>query len=184
MSKVNILLAMPSLKTSMFSQAVIIMAEDQDHPVGFITNTVTGMSLKRLIKILKLDIDIDNKLQVLFGGPVEKEFFWVIHDSQWNYNTSIKINKELTISSAHEVFQDIVSGVPVNIYQTGIGFAGWDAKQLEQEIEEGSWWQLSCEVDLVFKTQYENRWQKIVQCLGINPAHFIDNTNPDAPIIH
>lgn len=185
MSKVNILLAMPSLKTSMFSHSVVLMAKDHEgNPIGFITNTVTGMSLKRLIKILKLNINIDTGLQILFGGPVEQDFFWVMHDSKWKYNSTITLNQQFALSSAHEVFQDMAAGVPITIHQAGIGFSGWDIKQLEQEIQEGSWWQLNCDVDLILNTNHEQQWQKIVQGMGINPANFIDNTDPSAPIIH
>jgi putative transcriptional regulator len=51
-----------------------------------------------------------------------------------------------------------------------LGYAGWGAGQLEEEILHNAWLTVPATADIVFETPYEQRWKAAVHSLGINLA--------------
>ena len=49
-----------------------------------------------------------------------------------------------------------------------LGYAGWSAGQLEQELAENSWLSLPAESDIIFSTPAELRLSKAAAQLGID----------------
>ena len=51
-----------------------------------------------------------------------------------------------------------------------LGYAGWEAGQLEQEIRQNAWLTVPASSNLVFDTPYEQRWSAAAESIGIDPA--------------
>ena len=49
-----------------------------------------------------------------------------------------------------------------------LGYAGWEAGQLEEEMEENSWLAIPADPELLFNTPVSERWQKATEKLGFD----------------
>ena len=49
-----------------------------------------------------------------------------------------------------------------------LGYAGWSAGQLEQELMDNAWLSGPADVDVIFKTPCEERWQTAAGLLGVD----------------
>ncbi|MBT8113034.1 MAG: YqgE/AlgH family protein, partial [Gammaproteobacteria bacterium] len=55
-----------------------------------------------------------------------------------------------------------------------LGYAGWGADQLEQEISANAWLTVPYEADIIFNTPIEQRWQSAAAKIGVD-LHLISN---------
>lgn len=181
----NFLIAMPSLKKSVFAHSVILMAEQTaEGALGFIMSVSTGTKVQEALKMLDIELPNLPDVPILFGGPVQTEFFWFLHSTDFQAKSTIKIHPTFFLSSAVEIIPLLNKEKGPQIYYSGVGYAGWGPGQLEKEIEEGSWWQDSFDVDLLFGTHHAEQWSKAFTILGVDPDTLVDKSNPFNPTIN
>lgn len=167
----HLLVAMPSLKGQPFEQSVIYLCHhDTDGAVGFILNRPIQQKLSELFK--QLEISYDPQAQVAnqplyVGGPVQTEQGFILHkpDKQ-TFESSIQINDEIAVTTSKDVLEAISQQQEPEDFKVAMGYAGWDANQLEKEIKEGSWLVTSATEELVFATA-QNTWQNALKKMGI-----------------
>jgi putative transcriptional regulator len=183
--KAQFLIAMPALEKSIFTDTVIIMAEMEDTgALGFIINIPTGTKVNDALKLLQNDSSIDKDIQILFGGPVQTDFFWFIHSNSYESKSTIKIHPDIHLSSALEILPLLNTQEAPEIYFSGVGYSGWGVDQLNREIEEGVWWMGEFELSLLFDTPPDQQWNTAIKTLGADPEHLIDLTDPLDPIVN
>jgi len=93
-----------------------------------------------LKKIFDNFYDKKNKIlnavdQIYFGGPVMVERGIVLHSGNYNSNDSIKISNDFFISRHKKTLEDISAKRGPELNRLLLGHAGWNAGQLEREIE-------------------------------------------------
>lgn len=66
---------------------------------------------------------------------------------------------------------------PLYPYRFVVGFAGWDTKQLEDEIQEGVWLQLPMDPELVFYTPWKDIWERALQKVGASVDSIVSQEN-------
>ena len=183
--KASFLLAMPPLKESLFTQSVILMAESNDSgALGFIINIPTGTLVKDALRIMDMDFNQTFDFPILYGGPVQNDFFWLIHSPEFTGKSTLKFNENYFLSSAIDIIPLLGEKDCPKIYSAGIGYSGWGENQLDREIEEGSWWLCDIDTEHLFSVPHKDRWQKAFELLGAHPEHLVDKTNPQAPSIN
>jgi len=183
--KATFLLAMPPLKESLFSQSVILMAEsNKEGALGFIVNIPTGTLVKDALKVLNMNFNQTFDFPILYGGPVQNDFFWLLHSPEFEGKSTLKFNDKFYLSSAIDIIPLLGDDECPTIYSAGIGYSGWGEKQLDREIEEGSWWRCDIDIEHLFSVPHKNRWNKAFELLGAHPEHLVDHTNPSDPIIN
>ncbi len=181
----DFIIAMPSLKESVFAHSVILMAEHhKEGALGCIVNLPTGTSIRDALKMMKIKNESLPDIPILFGGPVQTDFFWLIHSTRFMGQSTIRIHPTFSLSSAMEILPILGQDYCPEIYHAGIGYAGWGAQQLEREIEEGSWWEDEFNVDLLFGTPYSDQWGKAFEILGVNPDNLYDPADPSDPVVN
>ncbi|MDH5561564.1 MAG: YqgE/AlgH family protein [Deltaproteobacteria bacterium] len=183
--KSSFLIAMPSLQESLFSHSVILMAEKKDSgAMGFIINLPTGTMLMDALKILKIKNQQPLSVPILFGGPVQTDFFWFIHSTDFIGNSTLKVSEVFSLSSAMDILPVLDDPICPEIYQAGVGYAGWGPNQLEHEIELGSWWLDDFSLDMLFNVPHKEKWEFAFESLGADPTQLVDPTDPDSPSIN
>lgn len=182
--KASFLIAMPNLQESIFTHSLILLAENTaDGALGFIVNQDSGAKLAQALKLLDLESLGEVELPLLIGGPVQTDFFWLIHEPSFIGQGTMRLHRDLYLSPASDVLSEPVGSRPV-VYQAGIGYSGWGPGQLEREIEEGSWWQADLKLDLLFETPLSERWEQAFESLGAHVEHLVDPSDPHDPIIN
>lgn len=168
----RLLVAMPGIDDPRFERSVIFLcAHDATHAMGLAINRpVDGLSIAELLRRLGVEpaSDVGPEL-VLMGGPVEPERGFVLHtDDYAGEPTSLAVAGGIVLTATREVLEALAGRRPNprRAIMT-LGYAGWDAGQLEREIRDNVW--LVCEPSeaLVFDDDHEHKWSRALAKIGV-----------------
>lgn len=174
----HLLIAMPSLLDPNFSRTVTLICEHSDNgAMGIILNQPTSMSVQELISNLDTQDETEscpNNSPVLAGGPVQMNHGFILHDSDREWEATHIIDNDLKLTTSEDILLDIGKGKGPKNSIVALGYAGWGAGQLEQELADNAWLTVPYEAKIVFDTPIEKRWQTAAEKLGID-LHLISN---------
>jgi putative transcriptional regulator len=166
------LMAMPGMVTGELAGTVIYVCEHGPKgALGLVINRPTDLSLSSLLeKIdLKLEITPFQTNTVFFGGPVHTDRGFVLHTAQGDYSSSIKLGA-LALTTSRDVLQEVAAGKGPEKLLVTLGYAGWGAGQLENEIAQNAWLNVAADTDIIFSTPPEKRYPAALMLLGIDPV--------------
>jgi len=169
----QLLIAMPGIGDPRFERALILIcAHDDEHAMGLALNQpVEGLTVPDLLERLGVTatIRLPDDL-VLMGGPVQRERGFVLHSDDYGSENSIEVGAGVSLTATREVLEAMAShnGAPARSL-LALGYAGWGAGQLEEEIKQNVW--LTCDADdaLIFDHDYEGKWTRALAKLGVDP---------------
>ena len=170
----NFLIAMPTLEDPYFSKALIYVCEHtRNGALGIIVNRPLELNLASLLE--KVNITFERQdladLPVYFGGPVQMDRGFVLHRPLGEWHSTLKVNAEVGLTSSRDVLQAIAaSGEPSEVLVT-LGYAGWTAGQLEQEMMDNAWLTVAADMSIVFDLPPEERLAAALQTLGVDFAN-------------
>jgi putative transcriptional regulator len=169
----QLLIAMPGISDPRFERALILVcAHDDEHAMGLAVNRpVEGLSVPDLLARLDIKSEIKAPPElVLMGGPVERERGFVLHTADYHSDHSIELGNGYTLTATRDILEAMAqaSGHPRRAL-LALGYAGWGAGQLENEIKENVW--LICDADetLIFGADHAAKWTRALAKLGVNP---------------
>ncbi len=170
------LIAMPGIGGDTFAGAVIYLCEHTDKgALGLVINKPIDIKLKNLFEKVELSLDRVDLAEspVYYGGPVQTERGFVLHeqiDDESRFNSSLRIPGGLEMTTSKDVLEALSSGTgPTKILVT-LGYSGWGAGQLEEEMGRNSWINVEAQPEIIFNTPVEQRYDKALSLLGIDPA--------------
>lgn len=175
----QLLIAMPAMQDPNFITTVTLICEHNDEgALGIVINRPLTLKLGGLFEQLDLtDPDPDAAAgPVLLGGPVGPERGFVLHGPEQTYENSIIVSNELRLTLSRDILDAMAAGAGPAKTLVALGYAGWQAGQLEYEMLENSWLSVPATTDIVFDTPFSERWSKAAQVLGID----ISRISPDA----
>jgi putative transcriptional regulator len=169
------LIAMPSLADSNFEKSVSLLCEYGDEgALGLVINRPTDLLLGGMLA--HLDIDCSGlsaerlEQEIYWGGPVQVERGFVLHTPLGEWESSIRINDAMGVTTSRDILTSIGAGTGPEKFQIMLGYAGWEAGQLEAEILDNSWLSIKAEASIVFDTPSDERWVAATRLLGIDPS--------------
>jgi putative transcriptional regulator len=172
------LIAMPSLRDGAFAGTVIYMCEHTEKgALGLVINKPIDINLKNLFE--KVDLSLDREdlagVPVYFGGPVQTERGFVLHErlggsegAGGHYNSSLQIPGGLEMTTSKDVLEALSSGAGPKKILITLGYSGWSAGQLEEEMGRNGWINVGAEPGIIFDTPVEQRYDKALSLLGID----------------
>ena len=168
----HLLLAMPGVVSGSLADTVIYVCEHNEQgALGLVINRPTDLSLVELLSRIELDVENRANLaatSVYFGGPVQTDRGFVLHDSEKAYTASLEVG-DLTLTTSRDVLQDVAQGQgPVHLLVT-LGYAGWGAGQLESEMADNAWLSVKATHEILFSTPVGERYDRALALLGISP---------------
>ena len=173
------LLAMPGMLDDNFAGSVVYLLEHTDKgAMGLVVNRPTDIVLSTLFEKIELKLEIAPLLDqpVYFGGPVQVERGFVLHSSDplEKYSSSLIITDGLTMTTSKDILEAVAKGAGPQKFIMTLGYAGWGAGQLEEEISLNGWINIplpSSEMNaIIFDTPYTQRYQRAMQILGFDPS--------------
>ena len=175
----HFLIAMPSLNDGFFNQAVTYMCEhDESGSFGLIINQETNIPLKQVIKEMKIEstAGYDEDKPVFIGGPVEQGRGFILHRPAGNWSSSLIVNNDVALTTSKDILQAIANNEGPADCMVALGYAGWSAGQLEQEMADNTW--LSCPADeqIIFSTPTEERWKAAAKLIGVDLSLLSNDT--------
>ncbi len=169
--KNHLLIAMPSLQDLNFNHSVTLLCEhNEDGAMGIVINHPLDISTPELLEHMEIPcVDNQNINPVFAGGPVQIDRGFVIHRAAKLWKSSIQLDKNISVTTSSDILHAIGRHEVDNESFIALGYAGWESGQLEQEILDNSWLTVPVDPDIIFSTNINQRWQRSMQLLGINP---------------
>jgi putative transcriptional regulator len=169
----QLLIAMPGISDPRFERALILIcAHDEEHAMGLaVNNPVEGLTVPDLLDKLEIQSTIVLPPDlVLVGGPVEQERGFVLHSTDYHGEASLEVGDGVALTATREVLEAMAShnGAPSKSL-LALGYAGWGAGQLEEEIKQNVWLTVDADEELIFGRDHGRKWTQALAKLGVDP---------------
>jgi putative transcriptional regulator len=175
----QLLIAMPGMADPNFSTTVTLICEhNSDGALGIVINRPLDLNLGSLFE--QLDVENPNPAvmqdPVLMGGPVGPERGFVLHNPIEMFENSLSVSKDILLTLSRDVLDAMAAGNGPDKTLIALGYAGWGAGQLEEEMLANSWLNVPATPEIVFDTPFGERWMSAAESIGID----ISQISPDA----
>lgn len=169
------LIAMPGMVDGNFAGSVVYLCEHTEHgALGLVINRSIEIDMKELFAKVDLVLDREDMAHrpVCLGGPVQTERGFVLHEQLdaegGHYNSSLKIPGGLEMTTSRDVLEAMASGAgPRKVFVT-LGYAGWSAGQLEEELSRNGWLTAPADRSIIFDTPIQERYDRALSLLGVD----------------
>jgi putative transcriptional regulator len=167
------LVAMPGLEDSNFSHSVTLLCEHSDKgALGLIVNRPTDLRLAEMLDQMGLPHpELAGDPIVFWGGPVQPERGFVVHNGPGTWDSTLKLDDNLYVTTSRDVLGAIGRGEGPSQYIVALGYAGWGEGQLESEIKSNSWLNTPVDSTILFGTVVKERWLAATRLLGVEVSH-------------
>lgn len=174
----RLLLAMPGMGDPRFDHAVIaIVQHDADGALGLgIGTALHQVTLHKILADLGIEPGAAPDDPVLHGGPVEAERGFVLHSTDWSSHATVAAGPLGAMTMSRDVLEAIAAGSGPRRFKVVLGYAGWGAGQLDEEMRRHGWFAAQGWPEIVFDTPVEERWRAAWLAEGIDPAHLAAQT--------
>ena len=175
----QLLVAMPSIGDSRFDRTVIYICSHTDKgAMGFVINRpadeIAFIDVLRQLKIIEVDGQINlpekaREIQVVHGGPVETSRGFVLHTLEPEPILGVvKIDGTIRLSANMDILHAIAKGDGPERVVFALGYSGWDAGQLEAEIQQNGWILCPSSDDLLFDDDFETKYERALAMIGVD----------------
>ena len=174
----QLLIAMPSMTDPRFEKSVIYMcAHNADGAMGLVINrAIDSLTFPELLEQLEIDSGSGgDQIRVLFGGPVEQARGFVLHSPDYIQDASLVVDDNVVLTATIDILRAIADGTGPNNCLLALGYAGWGAGQLDSEIKSNGWLSVDADEDLVFGCDLDEKWERAMTKIGIDPRMLSDN---------
>jgi putative transcriptional regulator len=173
------LIAMPGMVDETFAGTVVYLCEHTDKgALGLVINKPIDIKLRNLFEKVELSLDRPDRAElaeqpVFFGGPVQTERGFVLHDSPGDesihYNSTLSIPGGLAMTTSKDVLEALAEGAGPRRVLVTLGYSGWQAGQLEDELGRNGWLTVDADPAVIFDTPIEKRYERALALLGFDP---------------
>jgi putative transcriptional regulator len=171
----KLLLAMPTIGDPRFNRAVIFMcAHDESGAMGLMVNhELIDVGFDKIIEQTGIEDEIRvdlSKINVMNGGPVENSRGLLLHTGDFHQKDTVNVSEKYGVSGTIDALRDVLTGNGPDKMIFALGHAGWTAGQLDQELQQNTWLVAEASEELLFDTPNDQKWEKALKSLGIEPA--------------
>lgn len=171
------LIAMPGMADPTFAGSVVYLCEHTEKgALGLVINKPVDIKLRNLFEKVELNLTREDLADapVYFGGPVQTERGFVLHerlgDDGSPYNSTLAIaGGALDMTTSKDVLEALADGAGPRKLLITLGYSGWSAGQLEDEIARNGWLTVDADPQVIFDTPIDQRYDRAVSLLGIDP---------------
>ncbi len=170
------LIAMPGMLDETFAGTVVYLCEHNEKgALGLVINRPIDIKLKNLFEKVELNLSHGELAEqpVFFGGPVQTERGFVLHESLGDtaaaYNSTLSIPGGLAMTTSKDVLEAMAGGAGPRKVLITLGCSGWQAGQLEDEIGRNGWLTVGADPAVIFDTPIEARYHRALSLLGFDP---------------
>jgi putative transcriptional regulator len=174
----HFLIAMPAMADPHFAHTLTYVCEhNKDGALGIVINKPIDMTLSTLFEQINVPLadQILREAPVHFGGPVQIDRGFVLHRPLGNWQSTLAISDDMGLTTSKDVLEAVGRGDgPTDVF-VSLGYAGWEAGQLEAELAQNAWLTVKADADVVFDVPPDARLPAAMQLLGIDFAQLSDD---------
>lgn len=166
------LIAMPGMADDQFAGTVVYVCEHSPQgALGLIVNKPMELNLASLFE--KVDLPLDRPVlaaqPVYFGGPVQTERGFVLHEPQAEtFMSTLVVPGGLAMTTSKDVLEALAAGAGPQRVLLTLGYCGWSSGQLEREIGHNGWLTVTADAGVIFDLPPEARYQGALNLLGVD----------------
>jgi len=168
------LIAMPSMEDPNFRRTVVYVCEHNERgAMGVVINRPTELTLASLFDKIDLRLEIApwKDEPVLYGGPVQTERGFVLHAPAGNYGSTLNVAEGIGLTTSKDVLEAVAEGSGPDRMLVTLGYSGWGAGQLEDELLRNGWLTAPADARILFDTPMDARFGAALHLLGIDLRH-------------
>jgi putative transcriptional regulator len=169
------LIAMPGMADDTFAGAVVYLCEHTEKgALGLVINKPIDIKLRNLFEKVELPLTREDLADapVYFGGPVQTERGFVLHERSGgdggHYSSTLAIPGGLDMTTSKDVLEALSNGTGPKRVLITLGYSGWSAGQLEDEMSRNGWINVGAAPEVIFDTPVEQRYERALSLLGID----------------
>lgn len=170
----KVLIAMPGMGDPRFARSVVLVcAHTEDSAMGLIVNKpARELTFTGLLDHLGIKGGTAREIRVHFGGPVERGRGFVLHSPDWTgEDTTMEVPGGFRLTGTIDILEALARGDGPERALFALGYAGWGAGQIEDEILRNDWLIADAGPDLVFRAADPDKWVLALKGLGIDPIN-------------
>ncbi len=169
----HFLISMPNMADPNFAGTVIYVCEHSEKgAMGVVINRPTELTYARLFDKIELTLEIAPLADraVFFGGPVQTDRGFVLHEPHGAFNSSLYVGQQLALTTSKDVLESLGAGNGPHRVLITLGYSGWGAGQLESELAQNAWLTVAADTQIIFDTPPQQRFTQAIALLGIDLA--------------
>jgi len=168
----HFLIAMPAMGDPNFNSTVTYLCQhSEEGALGIIINRPLDIQVGEVFRQLALDIvDQDQADRPVFGGgPVRPGMGFVLHQSDTSFETTLEtVNTQIKVTISKDILGSMARGDGPEPTLVALGYAGWEAGQLESELAANAWLSAPADPAIVFATPFQDRWAASAALIGVD----------------
>lgn len=165
----QLLIAMPQMPDPRFAKTVIyVCAHTSDGAMGLVLNRLfSGIGFADLLEQLGIEVEHGlGDMRVHYGGPVESGRGFVLHTGDYSREGTLHVDDDVAMTATVDVLRAIAEGNGPRQSILALGYAGWGAGQLDQEMQSNGWLHAPADHALLFDGDLETKWERAIAKLG------------------
>lgn len=174
------IIAMPDMGDARFNKSVIyICAHSNEGAMGFIINQTleapTTSDFLSQLEIISQEESLKLPESLLSttlhaGGPVEPGRGFVLHSSDYQSEATVEVDNDVCLTATLEILRAITAGNGPHWSMIALGYSGWSAGQLEDEIISNGWLTVDADEDIIFDKKNHTKYSRSLKLLGVDEA--------------
>lgn len=156
-----------------FGGTVVYLCEHNERgALGMVINKPTDITMSDLFDRLDLRAEISPFAEkpVLFGGPVQDDRGFVLHSPLGPFTSMLRVTDDIAFTTSKDVLEAVAAGKGPQRLLVSIGYSGWGAGQLEDEIGKNGWLTVKADPAVIFDLPYDERYSAALKLLGVDPS--------------
>jgi putative transcriptional regulator len=175
----HFLIAMPNMVDPYFAKSLTYICEHNDQgALGVVVNRPIDLSLQALFERINLQLQPRelHDIPVYFGGPVQTDRGFVLHQPVGDWHSTLKVRDSLGLTTSKDILEAVGRGSgPAKILVT-LGYSGWAAGQLEHELGQNAWLTVEAGEQIIFDLPAEEKLPAAMELLGVDFASLSEDT--------
>jgi putative transcriptional regulator len=175
----HFLIAMPNMVDPYFAKSLTYICEHNDQgALGVVINRPIDLSLQALFERnnLKLEPRELHDLPVYFGGPVQTDRGFVLHQPVGDWHSTLNVRDSLGLTTSKDILEAVGKGNgPARMLVT-LGYSGWAAGQLEHELGQNAWLTVEAGEQIIFDLPAEEKLPAAMELLGVDFASLSEDS--------
>jgi putative transcriptional regulator len=174
-----LLVAMPQVLDPFFHKSVVLLLHHEDEgSFGFIINRATGIKVNEILQGMEVGWQGGRDLVAYFGGPVQPQLGTVLFSpEEVEGDAATEVIPGLALTQHIGDLAQLAESPP-DQFRLLLGYAGWGAGQLMEEILRNDWLTAPPKSDLIFAPDPEQVWGEALRSVGVDPSLLPSWTTP------
>jgi len=175
----HFLIAMPNMVDPYFAKSLTYICEHNEQgALGVVVNRPIDLSLQALFERINLRLEPRelHDIPVYFGGPVQTDRGFVLHQPAGKWHSTLTVRDVLGLTTSKDILEAVGRGAgPAKMLVT-LGYSGWAAGQLEHELGQNAWLTVEAREQIIFDLPAEERLPAAMELLGVDFASLSEDT--------